>query len=205
MSNSISPYSGKLCNLIVSEKESENLKQASANYPAVTLTQRQICDLELLMNGAYSPLNGFMNEAEYESVIHTMRLKNGLLWPMPVTFDVPKDFIEKGKIQIGSKIALQDGEGFMLAVLSIESIWTPNKKTEAEKVYGTISQKHPGVYYLNEKTHAIYIGGSIEGIQLPDSYVFDTYRRTPLQQRAIFAKKGWRNIIAYQTSKIIHR
>ncbi len=203
--NSIKPYGGELCNLVLPAKESENLKQESANYPTVTLTQRQACDLELLMNGAYSPLQGFMSEADYESVVHTKHLQNGLLWPMPITFDAPKDFTEKHEIQIGSKIALQDGEGFMLAVLSIESIWTPNKKTEAEKVYGTTSQEHPGVHYLNEETHAIYIGGSIKGVQLPDSYVFGTYRRTPLQQRALFAKKGWRKVIAYQTSKIIHR
>ena len=205
MNNTIKPYGGELCDLVLPSDQAEVLKQASTNYPTATLTQRQICDLELLMNGAYSPLQGFMNEDDYESVIREMRLKSGLLWPMPITFDVPEGFVKKHEIQAGSKIALQDGEGFMLAVLTVESIWSPDKKTEAEKVYGTSSAEHPGVQYLYEQTQDYYLGGKIEGVQLPDSYVFGSYRRTPAQQREAFAAKGWRKIIAYQTSKIIHR
>jgi sulfate adenylyltransferase len=201
----IPPYGGKLCNLILPEEQAEKLKQASESYPSITLTQRQSCDLEMLMNGAFSPLTGFMCQEEYESVVDNMRLLNGLLWSMPITFDVPKSFIKKQEIKSGSKIALQDGEGFMLAVLNIQSIWSPDKDREAEKVYGTTSEKHSGVSYLKEKTHSVYIGGDIEGIQLPDPYVFASYQRTPAQQRAVFEEKGWRKVIAYQTSKIIHR
>jgi sulfate adenylyltransferase len=203
--NQITPYgNGKLCDLVLSQENAERLKQESANYPSVTLTQRQICDLELLMNGAYSPLTGFMCQDDYEAVVDNMQLANGLLWPMPITFDVSEAFIDQHKISTSSKVALQDGEGFMLAVLSVDSIWTPEKEHEAEKIYATTSLDHPGVHYLKEETHSVYIGGAIEGVQLPEYYVFDTYRRTPLQQRAIFAKKGWKKVIAYQTSKIIH-
>lgn len=212
MSNStqqIQPYgrkqSGTLCNLVLSPEKAETLKLEAANYPSITLTQRQVCDLELLMNGAYSPLKGFMCQDEYDSVIESMRLPDGLLWPMPITLDVPETFIEKNQINTSSKVALQDGEGFMLAVITIDSIWMPDKALEAEKVYGTNSSDHPGVCYLKEKTQAVYIGGEIQGVQLPESYVFGAYRRTPLKQRELFAKKGWRNVIAYQTSKIIHR
>lgn len=210
MNHQIQPYGGKLnggklCNLVLSQEAAENLKVEAANYPSVTLSQRQVCDLELLVNGAYSPLTGFMRQDEYDSVIDNMRLPGGLLWPIPVTFDVSEDFIEKHTIDSGSRLALQDGEGFMLAVLSVESVWSPDKEREAEKVYGTTSQDHPGVCYLKEKTHAVYIGGAIQGVQLPEYYVFESYRRTPLKQRELFIKKGWRNIIAYQTSKIIHR
>jgi len=201
----ITPYGGKLCNLVLSEDDAENLKLQAADYPSVTLTQQQVCDLELLMNGAYSPLTGYMCEDEYDSVVEKMRLPSGLVWPMPVTFDVTKDFIDKHNISLSSKISLQDGEGFMLAVLSVQSVWTPDKQREAEKVYGTTSSEHPGVCYLKEKTHPVYIGGTIQGAQLPEYYVFGTYRKTPLKQREIFSKKGWRKIIAYQTSKIIHR
>ena len=201
----ISPYGGNLCNLVLGQKNAERLKIEAANYPAVTLTQRQICDLELLMNGAFSPLTGFMTRQDYESVINKMKLANGLLWPIPVIFDVSVKFVEEKQIQTGSKVALQDGEGFMLAVLTVESIWTPDKEKEAEKVYATNSREHPGVHYLFDKTQDVYIGGGIQGVQLPDAYVFGSYRRTPLQQRAIFLKKGWRKVIGYQTSKIIHR
>lgn len=204
-SNLISPYGGKLCNLVLPKEEAEQVKQNPINYPIITLNQRQVCDLELLMNGAYSPLKGFMCQHEYESVVNEMRLPNGLLWPMPITFDVTEDFINKHDIRSGSNIALQDGEGFMLAVLSVQSLWTPDKNIEAEKIYGSLSKEHPGIRYLYEETEDIYIGGSIQGIQLPESYVFGSYRRTPLQQREVFAKKGWRKIIAFQTSKIIHR
>ncbi len=201
----ITPYGGTLCDLVLPPEETEKLKQEAASFPAITLTQRQTCDLELLMNGAFSPLTGFMNQDDYDSVIENMQLANGLLWPIPVIFDIPEKFIEKQSIKTGSKIALQDNEGFMLAVLTIESIWTPNKEKEAENIYNTTSTEHPGVRYLYEKTNDVYIGGSIQGVQLPDPYVFSIYRRTPKQQRTLFAKKGWRKIIAYQTSKIIHR
>ena len=201
----ITPYGGKLCNLVLSKDKVEQLKQASNNYPAVTLTQRQICDLELLMNGAYSPLTGFMCQDDYDAVVSEMHLANGLLWSIPVIFDVTEAFIEQYEINTASKIALQDGEGFMLALLSVESLWIPDKAYEAKQIYGTTSLDHPGVYYLKKKTQAVYLGGRIEGVQLPESYVFDSYRRTPEQQREIFAKKGWKKVIAYQTSKVIHR
>ena len=203
--NQITPYGGELCDLVLSEDKAEALKVAAADYPSITLSQRQLCDLELLMNGAYSPLQGFMNEDEYVSVIETMQLPSGLLWPMPVTFDAPSEFIEKHEIKAGGKIALQDGEGFMLAVLSVESVWKVDKAKEAQTIYGTQSKDHPGVHYLLEQTHEVYIGGAVQGVQLPDAHVFGAYRRTPRQQRKAFTNKGWRKVIAYQTSKIIHR
>ena len=201
----IKPYGNTLRNLLPSKAEAESLKLKAANYPAISLTKRQKCDLELLMNGAYSPLKGFMIQEDYDSVIDTMRLSNGQLWPMPIIFDVTSFFIEKHSIRADSNIALQDGEGFVLAVLSVQSIWRPNKEKEAENVYGTTSSEHPGVDYLFERTQEVYIGGAIQGIQLPEHYVFGAHHRTPLKQRELFAKKGWRNVIAYQTSKIIHR
>lgn len=203
--NQIKPYGGELSNLVLAEDEAEALKIAAADYPTITLSQRQLCDLELLSNGAYSPLQGFMNEAEYRSVVESIRLPDGLLWPMPVTFDVPQGFVEKHEIKPGSKIALQDGEGFMLAVLNVQSVWRADKETEAEAVYGTQSKEHPGVNYLFEQVQDVYLGGTIEAVQLPDAHVFGNYRRTPRQQREVFVKKGWRKVIAYQTSRIIHR
>ena len=114
LKNQIPPYGGELCNLVLSQEAAENLKSEAANFHSVSLSQRQVCDLEMLMNGAYSPLKGFMNEDEYNSVVEGCRLPNGLLWPMPVIFDVPQDFIDKNDITRSSKIALQDGEGLCL-------------------------------------------------------------------------------------------
>ena len=201
----VQPYGGELCNLVLPQEAAEKMKRDAANFPSVTLTKRQACDLELLMNGAFSPLKGFMGEGDYASVLKQMRLENGMLWPMPVTFDVSEDFINTHDVKSGSSIALQDGEGFMLAVLLVDSIWQPDKVVEAEAVYGTASLDHPGVEYLLETTQKLYVGGKILGLQLPESYVFSGYRRTPQQQRKQFQKKGWRKVIAYQTSKIIHR
>lgn len=203
--NQIKAHGGKLCNLVLSSEDAEALKIAAADYPTITMSQRQLCDLELLMNGAYSPLQGFMDEQTYQSVLDKMQLPDGLLWPMPVTFDVSDAFIENQKIQLGSKIALQDGEGFMLAVLTVQSVWKVDKDKEAEVIYGTQSKDHPGVNYLYEDVNPVYLGGTVEGVQLPDAAVFGAHRRTPREQRNAFSQKGWRKIIAYQTSKIIHR
>lgn len=201
----IKAHGGKLCDLVLARSLAINLRADAVKFPVATLTKRQMCDLELLMNGAYSPLEGFMNQNEYDSVLGDMRLLNGLLWPIPIVFDVPVSFIEEKNIAVGSKVALEDEEGFMLAVLSVGSIWVPDKDREALDVYGTTSSSHPGVNFLKNESGAVYLGGSIEGFQLPESYVFNKYRRTPREQRAVFLKRGWGKVIAYPTSKIIHR
>lgn len=201
----IQAHGGELIDLILPASAAEDLKSQAAAYPTASLSNRQLCDLELLLNGAYSPLTGFMDQADYQSVLDDMRLGNGLLWPIPVVFDLSHAFVEKHSIVAGSKIALQDGEGFMLAVLEVQSIWQPDKLVEAEVVYGTQSTDHPGVRYLLERTAGTYVGGRVIGLQLPETYVFGGYRRSPAEQRKQLLKKGWRKTIAYQTSRIIHR
>ena len=121
----VKPHGDKLVNLLVDPDKAESLKTESEQYPSLTLTQRQVCDLELLMNGAFSPLTGFMNQADYESVVENMRLADGTVWPVPIVLDVDEAFA--GKLQKGSKIALRDVEGFMPAVLTVEDIWQPDK------------------------------------------------------------------------------
>ena len=143
----VAPHGGKLVNLLVDADRAEGLKTESQSFPSLTLSQRQVCDLELLMNGAFSPLTGFMGKAVYESVLDDMRLPDGTVWPVPVVLDVPEKFAEK--LEKGMKIALRDAEGFMPAVLTVEDIWQPDKNREAEKVYNTSSDQHPGVRYLN--------------------------------------------------------
>jgi sulfate adenylyltransferase len=203
MDHLIKPYQGELVNLVLDEEQAEQLKTESESFPAITLSQRQECDLEMLLTGSLSPLTGFMNEDAYNAVVSDARLPNGVLWPIPYYLDVDKEFADK--LEVGSRVALRDTEGFMPAVLTVESIWSPDKALEAQKVYGTTDQSHPGVDYLYNSVGDVYIGGSIQGVQLPFHYDFETLRDTPEELRQFFEKQGWRNVIAFHTSKPMHR
>lgn len=199
----IPPHGGELVNLLVDTVRAEQLKQASRDFPSLTLCQRQACDLELLLNGGFSPLRGFMGRKNYESVVENMRLADGTLWPIPIVLDVPSRFAER--LGPGSTLALRDAEGFMPAVLHVKETWQPDKQREAEAIYGTTSEKHPGVRYLYEQVHNTYISGELEGIQLPVHYDFESLWDTPEELRALFKKMGWRRVVAFQTSKPMHR
>lgn len=199
----VKPHGGQLVDLLVDPDKAEALKTESQQYLSLTLSQRQVCDLELLMNGAFSPLTGFMNQADYDSVLENVRLANGAIWPVPIVLDVDQSFADK--LQKGTKIALRDGEGFMPAVLTVEDIWQPDKAREAEKIYGSTSDSHPGVRYLHEVVKPVYISGRIEGIQAPVHHDFESFWDTPLELRALFKKKGWRRVVSFQTSKPMHR
>jgi sulfate adenylyltransferase len=199
----IAPHGGKLCNLVADEDRAEGLKSESGDFLSVTLNQRQLCDLELLLCGGFSPLSGFMGQADYESVIKTMRLQDGGLWPIPITLDVSDAQAEK--IAPGQKLALRDGEGFMLAVLTVTDKWQPDRQREAQEVYGTTSTEHPGVRYLMEQVRATYLGGKVEGVQLPVHNDFETLRDTPEELRHLFEKMGWQNVVGFHTCKPMHR
>lgn len=203
MGHLIKPYGGILCNLLCNERRALSLKAESEVFPSITLTKRQICDLELLINGGFSPLKGFMTQREYDSVLQNSRLPNGLLWPIPVTLDVPDNLADKLKGE--NKLALRDSEGFMLAVMTVDEVWRADKRREAEAVYGTTSESHAGVRYLYEEMHDTYAGGTVEGIQLPAHYDFETLRHTPEELRQLFDKLGWHRIVAFNTSKPMHR
>jgi sulfate adenylyltransferase len=200
----IAPHGGELVDLIVSSERIADLKAHSREWLSWDLTSRQVCDLELLMNGGFSPLTGFMNKADYESVCQNMRLKSGVLWPMPVTLDVKEEFAQALKPGI-SKVALRDPEGVMLAVLHVNDVWQPNHKAEAEAVFGTTSTAHPGVDYLLNKAYPWYVGGRVEGIQAPSHYDFRSLRLAPADVRTEFARLGWRRVVAFQTRNPMHR
>ena len=203
MDHLIKPYQGELVNLVLEEERAEQLKVESESFPAITLSQRQQCDLEMLLTGGLSPLTGFMTEEDYYSVVNDARLPGGVLWPIPYYLDVDEKFAEK--IEPGTRIALRDTEGFMPAVLTVESIWRPDKNREAQQVYGTTDPSHPGVEYLFNEVKDVYLGGSIQGAQLPFHYDFETLRDTPEELRQFFEKQGWRNVVAFHTSKPMHR
>jgi sulfate adenylyltransferase len=198
----VPPHGGSLVNLIVSGARAAELRDASQAFPSWDLTPRQLCDLELLANGGFSPLTGFMTRADYESVRDQMRLSSGALWPMPITLDVPEAFA-KG-LAIGSDVALRDPEGVMLAVLHVEDIWTPDRDLEAQRVFGSNNKEHPGVAAVL-RANPVYVGGRVEAVQLPTHYDFHALRQTPAQVRAYFAARGWQRVVAFQTRNPMHR
>ncbi|OIQ06425.1 MAG: adenylyltransferase [Rhodobacteraceae bacterium CG2_30_10_405] len=189
--------------LYVSHESAEKLKHEAGNLPSWDLTPRQICDLELLMNGGFSPLKGFLSEADYTGVVENMRLADGTLWPMPITLDVSEAFA--ATVEPGQDIALRDPEGVILAILSVSDKWLPNKPREAEKVFGADDLAHPAVNYLHHVAGPVYLGGPITGIQPPVHYDFKGRRDTPNELRAFFRKVGWRRVVAFQTRNPLHR
>jgi sulfate adenylyltransferase len=203
-SHLIPPHGGELINLIAESAQVADLKANSKQWPSWDLTARQLCDLELLITGGFSPLEGFMTRGDYESVCQNMRLASGVLWPMPITLDVTEEFAKK--LTAGSsKIALRDPEGVMLAALHVEEIWQPDRKAEAKAVFGTTSAAHPGADYAINKANPWYVGGKIEGLQVPPHYDFRSLRLTPAELRAEFAREGWRRVVAFQTRNPMHR
>ena len=203
-SHLIAPHGGELAELIAQPERVAELKAHSKEWPSWDLSARQLCDLELLLSGGFSPLRGFMTRADYEGVCHDMRLTSGVLWPMPITLDVSEEFAKSLKPG-SSKIALRDPEGVMLAVLHVEDVWQPDKQAEAKAVFGTTSKAHPGVDYLLSKAAPWYVGGKLEGVQTPSHYDFRGLRLTPSELRAEFARLGWRRVVAFQTRNPMHR
>jgi sulfate adenylyltransferase len=203
-SHLIPPHGGELVHLSAEPGRAAELKGHSKEWPSWDLMPRQVCDVELLLNGGFSPLRGFMNRADYEGVCHNMRLASGVLWPMPITLDVTEEFAKSLKPG-SSKVALRDGEGVMLAVLSVQDVWQPDRAAEAKSVFGTTSKAHPGADYAVNKANPWYVGGTLEGLQLPAHYDFRPLRLTPAELRAEFSRLGWRRVVAFQTRNPMHR
>jgi sulfate adenylyltransferase len=197
------PYGGELVDLIATPERISELQAESCGWPSWNLTARQLCDLELLLNGGFSPLRSFMSRADYESVCSKMRLANGLIWPIPVVFDVPEAFARS--LSVGSTIALRDPEGVMLAALRVEEFWQADKLAEAETVYGTTNPQHPGVSHLLEHTHSWYVGGELIGIRPPSHYDFGSWRAAPAELRAELTRLRWRRIVGFHTRNPMHR
>jgi len=181
----------------------ESLKREAGDLISWDLTARQICDLELLMNGGFYPLSGFLMKADYESVCDNMRMTDGSLWPIPITLDVDSTFASD--LKKGQSIALRDLEGVILATLEIGDIWTPDKSKEAEKVFGADDIAHPAVAYLHEQAGDVYIGGRVTGLERPHHYDFRARRDSPNELRSHFRKLGWRRVVAFQTRNPLHR
>lgn len=156
------PKHAPIPELYVSEASAAALKDDAGRMPSWDLTPRQICDLELLMNGGFNPLKGFLTQADYDGVVSDMRLTSGALWPMPITLDVSEKFAEG--LEPGTDIALRDQEGVILAIMSLTDKWVPNKALEAEKVFGADDLAHPAVNYLHNVAGPVYLGGPVKGL-----------------------------------------
>ena len=189
--------------LYVSYDSALKLKVEAGDLPSWDLTARQLCDLELLMNGGFNPLKGFLTQDDYDCVVNDMRLTDGTLWPMPINLDVSDAFAET--IKAGQDIALRDPEGVILAILSITDKWSPDKSAEANGVFGTDDIAHPAVNYLHNTAGNTYLGGPITGIQAPVHYDYRGRRNTPNELRTYFRKMGWRRVVAFQTRNPLHR
>ena len=168
-----------------------------------TLTDRQLCDCEMILDKSFYPLNRFMNEDDYQMVLSNMRLSTGELFPIPITLDVGKQFSEQ--VSIGEKIILREKEGFEIATMLIDSIWEPDFYEEAKLVYGTNDQYHPAVNYMLNTGNKVYIGGEIKKIAMPNHYDYRQYRLAPSDVKMKFKEKSWKKVVAFQTRNPLHR
>ncbi len=199
----IEPHGGQLVDLLAAPERAAELKAASRDWPSWDLTPRQYCDLELLLDGAFSPLTGFMGRADHDAVCERMRLAGGALWPLPIVLDVNADVAKR--LAPGGMLALRDPEGVMLAALHVEDLWERDRERVAEAVFGTTDRKHPGAAQLLDREGSLTVGGRLEGVQLPVHYDFRALRLTPAEVRAEFARRGWRRVVAFQTRNPMHR
>jgi sulfate adenylyltransferase len=197
------PHGGKLKELYLPEHRADEVRAEAGDLASWDLSPRQLCDLDLLLNGAFSPLEGFLCEDDYEAVCDTMRLQSGILWPIPVTLDVSTAFAEQ--IEIGDTIALRDSEGVLIATMEVAERWTPDRQSEAQRVFGTTDDTHPGVDYLMHQAGPVYLGGKVHGIEPPTFHDFKLLRDSPSELRGRFRKLGWRKVVAFQTRNPLHR
>ncbi|KAL6450872.1 MET3 Sulfate adenylyltransferase [Candida maltosa Xu316] len=207
------PHGGQLNDLIIRDApHKQTLLAEAATLPSLTLTDRQLCDLELILNGGFSPLTGFLNEDDYTSVVEDLRLSSvkndqgkGLLWPIPITLDVNQEF--SSNVKKGDRLVLLDPrDETPLAILTVESNYKPDKKKEAEKVFRG-DPEHPANRYLFEIAGDYYLGGSIQGLNYPKHYDYVESRKTPTELRQEFFNLQWenQNIVAFQTRNPMHR
>ncbi|KAF9337366.1 Sulfate adenylyltransferase [Linnemannia elongata] len=201
------PHGGILKDLIVRDQPiHQQLLQESETIPSIVLTERQLCDLELIISGGFSPLEGFLNQSDYNSVVDDLRLANGTLWSIPINLDVSQDDIDRISLKVDQRIALRDPRNDNpIAILTVQDIYRPDKVKEAVKVFGDDDLAHPAVKYLHLSVKEFYVGGNVQAIQAPVHYDYVAYRNTPAEIRAYFQKLNWTRVVAFQTRNPMHR
>ena len=189
--------------LYVTGESLDYYRNKAPSLKSYNLNLRQTCDLDLILDGSFYPLKGFLTQKEYLSVCENIHIPSGELWPIPINLDVSEEFAET--LTLGEEISLKDQEGVNLAILVVEDIWCPEKLFEADKVFGSTNNEHPGVNYLLNKSNKIYLGGKLIGINKPTFYDFKHLRNSPNELRKIFNKLGWSSVVAFQTRNPLHR
>lgn len=204
MVKNIAPHGGKLINRIVSMEEREILQDKASHYDMkkIQLNSREMSDLDMIAVGAMSPLEGFMCKADYDNVVDNMRLSSGLPWSIPIVLSATKEEIEG--LKPGKDVALVDQANEIVAILHLEEIFHHDKPKESLEVYGTDDKKHPGVDYIC-KMGDYLLGGKVSVVNRAKPSDFSAYRLDPSETREIFAKKGWRRVVGFQTRNPVHR
>lgn len=197
------PHGGRLVDLGVCPERAVELSRLAVRWPSWHLTERQLCDLELLACGAFSPLTGFLNESDHASVLDRMRLGDGTLWPIPVTLDVD-DATREAAERCGA-LALRDDTGLLVAALNLDGVWMGDHLAEAEAVLGTGDPRHPGVDHLLHRTHRWYLSGRLEVLALPLRHDFGELVYTPRRLREHFEDLGIGRVVAFNSRNPMHR
>ncbi len=203
MDHLISPHGSRLVDLIVDEPRAKEIREQSREWPSMDLSPRQLCDLELLLNGGYSPLQGFMGAADYQSVCADLHLADGTLWPLPVTLDISDELARS--LEPGAPLALRDGEGVMLAAIVVDEIFKPDRDAEVLALFGSDDRSRPEIAQHLHRATRHSVAGRIEGLQLPLHFDYRELRLTPRELRREFSRLGWRRVIAFQTHRTIHK
>lgn len=198
MTQSQTPLAG----VFIDPAQREAALQEARTLTQIVLSPLSISDVELLGNGAYTPLTGFLNKADYNSVVDTMHLTNGSVWSIPITLPVDREFANS--IKDGQRVALTEPDGHILAIVTVEEKFDYDKKREAREVFRTEEEKHPGVARLYQQGDVL-LGGPVEVIDFPGNRPFMEYRRTPAETRALFAERGWKTVVGFQTRNPVHR
>lgn len=202
MEKMIAPHGGTLINRIITGEERREEFRRASDLPMLTISRMTLSDLECIASGVFSPLTGFLNQEDYISVRDNLRLANGTLWSLPIVLPLSSGKINS--LREGESIALRGKDGTIYAILDVESIYSVNLQQEAEAVFGTTDQKHPGVARLLASS-SIYVGGPIRLLNRPSHTPFSTYFFDPAETRAAFATRGWRRIVGFQTRNPVHR
>ncbi|MGA2440649.1 MAG: sulfate adenylyltransferase, partial [Tepidisphaeraceae bacterium] len=196
------PHGGTLVNRIVEPSAAQAALKEAASLPSLTLSPREQFDLEMIAIGAFSPLAGFMRNADFQSVCNEMRLANGTVWPIPVILSPPNDQVDQ--IQLNARIALKDSRGRVLALMNVEEKYRHDKELEIPNVYRTQDDAHPGVALVRKQGDAC-LAGAVDVIQANYDPEFPEYRLPPARTRQAFAAHGWSTVAAFQTRNPIHR
>ena len=199
----IKPHGKTLVSFHLSADELSEYSELSNNISSLTLSLKQQCDLEMISNGAFSPLSTFNNQKDYEEILLNNKLSNGLVWPIPIVLDVPDQFLKS--LDKNEYISLRNTEGFLLAILKVKEFWAPNKKEEANLVFKSNDLNHPGVDYLFNHTNNNYISGELVPIQENKYFDFTHLRKSPQEVRDFFRLNNWKDVIAFQTRNPMHR